>query len=69
MFNPNKKFWKDYNKLFKRDPRDANIFLLLCELADEKGRVEIDEEDLTTLANLRFPDASLHQRKEGGAYA
>lgn len=69
MFNPNKKFWKDYNQIFKRDPAEANLFLLLCELADEKGQVEIDDEQLTLLANIRFPDSTRHQRKDGGVYA
>jgi len=40
-FKPNRKFKKEYNKIFKRDPLAANTFLLLAELADDKGQVKI----------------------------
>ena len=40
-FKPNRKFKKEYDKLFNEDPIGANVFLLLAELADEKGRVKI----------------------------
>ena len=40
-FTPNRKFRRDYNKVFKKDPVAANTFLLMCELADEKGQVKI----------------------------
>jgi len=39
-FKPNRKFKKEYDRLFKQDPIGANVFLLLTELADEKGQVK-----------------------------
>jgi len=55
-FNPNRKFRKEYNKLFRRDPLAANVFLLLCELADNKGQVKTNEEELGKLMAFRFED-------------
>ena len=40
-FKPNRKFKKEYDKIFKRDTLAANTFLLLCELANEKGQVRL----------------------------
>jgi len=54
MFNPNKKFKKDYDRLFKANPEGANVFLLLCELANKNSEVEIDDNELTILFNARF---------------
>ena len=54
MFVPNKKFKKEYNKLFKRDPEAANLFLLLCELANEIGEVGTSEEELAEFMAARF---------------
>ena len=54
MFRPNKRFKADYDKLFKDNPEQANVLLLLCELADEHGQVEISDDDLTHLFNARF---------------
>jgi len=53
-FKPNKKFKRKYKKLFKKDPEAANLFLLLCELADERGQVETNEEELAELIAVRF---------------
>jgi len=53
-FKPNRKLRKKYNKLFKKDPLAANTFLLLCELANEKGQVKTDPEELATLMAIRF---------------
>lgn len=39
MFTPNRHFRREYDKLFKANPLGANAFLLLSELADEKGKV------------------------------
>jgi len=41
IFKPNRKFKKEYGRLFKQDPIGANVFLLLAELADDQGRVKI----------------------------
>ena len=56
MFRPNKRFRKKYDKLFKKDSEQANLFLLLCELADEKDQVKTDPEELATLMAARFND-------------
>ena len=55
-FEPNRKFRREYNKLFKRNPETANLFLLLCELANEMGQVETNEEELAELMAARFND-------------
>ena len=56
MFWPNKRFRKKYDKLFKKDPEQANLFLLLCELADEKGKTKTDPTELAELFAARFND-------------
>ena len=55
-FKPNSTFKKDYDKIFKTDPEAANLYLLICELADENGQVRIDEEELAELMAVRFED-------------
>lgn len=62
-FEPNRRFKKQYNKIFKQDPIGANMFLLLAELADGKGRVKIqgttEQEvagELSRLMDARFND-------------
>ena len=55
-FRPNRKFEKKYDRLFKKDPMGANMFLLLCELADEKGQVATSEQEIAELMAVRFND-------------
>ena len=55
-FKPNRKFKKDYDRLFKQDPMGANMFLLICELADEKGQVVTNEQEIAELMAARFED-------------
>ena len=55
-FKPNRKFKRKYNRIFKEDPVAANMFLLLCELADKNGQVETSEEELAQLIQARFND-------------
>lgn len=62
-FKPNRAFKTEYNRLFKNDPIAANIFLLLAELADEKGQVKIlgtteeeISEEISKLIAARFND-------------
>lgn len=59
-FKPNGKFKKEYNKLFKSNPFQANLFLLLCELANDKGEVLFDDDkaykELGILMEARFND-------------
>lgn len=56
VFRPNKKFKKRYDKIFKDAPESANLFLLLAELADGKGQVKTDPEELAELMADRFND-------------
>jgi len=69
IFTPNRQFRRDYNKIFRKDPAAANVFLLLAELADEKGRVKISwpfpEEEIQRLMASRFSDPRAYQL--GGA--
>jgi hypothetical protein len=55
-FKPNRKFKRDYDKLFKKDPLAANTFLLICELANEKGQVITSEQEIADLMAIRFED-------------
>jgi hypothetical protein len=56
MFQPTKQFKIKYNLLFQKDPAAANLFLLLTELADQKGQVTTDEKELAVLIAQRFDD-------------
>ena len=55
-FKPTRRFKKKYDWLYKQDPLAANTFLLVCELADERGQVETSLEELATLFAARFED-------------
>lgn len=57
-FRANRRFKRKYRALFRKDPRAANFFLLMCELADENGQVRVKEEaELASLFARRFPDS------------
>jgi hypothetical protein len=56
MFRPTKQFKRKYNRLYHKNPAAANVFLLLAELADEKGQVTTDEKELAVLMAQRFDD-------------
>jgi hypothetical protein len=56
MFQANRRFRREYDRIFKEDPEGANLFLLLAELADEKGQVETDPQELAKLISVRFKD-------------
>jgi hypothetical protein len=56
VFKPNRRFKKKYDWLYKQDPLAANTFLLICELADEKGQVKTSPEELAILFATRFED-------------
>lgn len=60
-FEPNRKFKKKYDKLFRQNPEAANLFLLLTELANEEGEVKTDEEELVELMEARFNDYREYQ--------
>jgi len=55
-FKPNKRFKRDYDRLFAEDPAMANLFLLTCELADRSGQLQTRPEELAALFNARFED-------------
>ena len=55
-FKPNRYFRRDYDRLFSKNPAGANMLLLLCELADDKGQVITDETELAQLFSARFED-------------
>jgi len=65
-FTPNRKFKRDYDRLFRKNPAAANVFLLLAELADEKGQVVTDERELQGLMAVRFEDPRAYSLPGGG---
>ena len=60
-FKPNRRFKKDYNWLYRRDPLAANTFLLICEFADKKGQLKTSSEELAELMAIRFEDPEAYQ--------
>jgi hypothetical protein len=68
MFKPNRKFQRHYDRLFRKNPAAANIFLLLAELADEKGQVQLGplpEAEISCLLATRFDDCRAYQLPGG----
>jgi hypothetical protein len=61
MFKPNRKFRRDYRRLYRKDPLSANTFLLLCELANDHGQVETSDEEIAALLTARFEDPEAYQ--------
>lgn len=57
----NRQFKKDYDRIFRQDPETANLFLLLCEIADKKGKVLTDEAELVRLMAERFSNPGEYQ--------
>jgi len=56
-FKPNRKFKRTYKKLFNTDPLQANLFLLMAEMADENGQMIVkNDEELAELMAARFND-------------
>lgn len=53
---PTRDWRAEYNRLFHINPMTANVFLLLTELANERGCVEVSEADLARLMAARFED-------------
>ena len=60
-FKPNRKFHRDYRRLYRKDPLAANLLLLVCELADEHGILETDDAELAVLFAARFEDPEAYQ--------
>lgn len=63
----NRKFRREYHRIFKRDPLAANLFLLLVELASPDGTVTLPgdhlamNEELADLLQARFEDPTARQ--------
>ena len=55
-FKKNRRFKKKYDWLYKKDPMGANMFLLLCEIADDNGQVMTTDEEIVELMAARFND-------------
>ena len=70
MFKPNRKFKHDYDRIYRKDPVAANVFLLLAELVDGKGQIKFDspcpEAEIQRLMIARFDDPRAYQM-EGGS--
>lgn len=67
-FRPNRKFQRDYDRIFRKDPAAANLFLLLAELANERGEVHFTarpEIELQKLMAARFSDPQAYQLSGG----
>ena len=64
-FTPSRRFRRDYDRLFQKNPAAANVFLLLAELADEEGQVVTDERELQGLMAVRFEDHRAYQLPGG----
>lgn len=68
MFVPNRNFRRDYDRLFKKCPEAANVFLLLAEIADEKGQVRMGpcpEAEIADMMSARFNDPRAYQLPGG----
>jgi hypothetical protein len=64
-FTPTRHFRRKYDRVFKKNPAAANMMLLLCELADERGQVVTDEKELQRLMAARFADFRAYQLPGG----
>ena len=69
MFRPNRKCRRDYDRLFRKDPAAANVFLLLAEIADAKGAVKFETpfpaEEIQRLMTARFANPRAYQLPGG----
>jgi len=71
MIIQDRKFRREYDSLFKKEPLAANVMLLLCELADEKGIIEFEanfptDAEIKRLLQVRFNDPLAYQLPGGG---
>ncbi len=67
-FIPNRRFRRDYDRTFRKDPAAANLLLLLAEIADENGQVNLGafpEMQIQKLMNARFSDPRAYQLPGG----
>lgn len=66
-FIPTREFKRKYDRLFKEDPIMANIFLLMCEMADKNGKIKLKNgpdgipgEEIYNLMRDRFKDPEVY---------
>jgi hypothetical protein len=63
---PNRKFKREYSRLYRKDPLAANVFILLAEVANERGEVRFEtpfpEVEIQRLMVARFADPQAYQR-------
>jgi hypothetical protein len=67
-FTPNRHFRRDYDRIYRKDPAAANLLLLMAELANERGTVELGEfpeVELQKLMAARFYDPRAYQLPGG----
>lgn len=68
-FTPSRRFRRDYDRIFKKDPAAANVMLLLCEIADDTGQVRLEtpfpEVEIQRLMAARFTDPRAYQLPGG----
>ncbi|MGV8057879.1 MAG: hypothetical protein AB2L12_07660 [Smithellaceae bacterium] len=68
-FIPSRKFRREYNRRYRKDPATANVFLLLAELADEKGEIRFEslspKTEIQHLMATRFDDPRAYQLSGG----
>ena len=64
-FTPGRKFKRHYDRLFRKDPLGANVFLLLAELANEHGEIRLEapspEIEIQRLLEARFDNPRAYQ--------
>lgn len=49
QFKPNRAFKQDYDKIYRKNPLAANLYLLFCEMADSNREVRVTEQELIEL--------------------
>ncbi len=68
-FTASRRFRRKYDRLFRKDPAAANVMLLLCELAGDRGEVRFDTPDpaaeIQRLMAARFSDPRAYQLPGG----
>ncbi len=64
-FESSRNFRREYDRIFKKDPAAANVFLLLAELANERGSIRFEtpfpEIEIQRLMAARFSDPRAYQ--------
>lgn len=68
-FALSRRFRRDYDRLFRKNPAAANLYLLMAELADEHGAIRFEtafpEIELKKLMAARFTDCRAYQLPGG----